>query len=641
MGWTIEDDQPSKWTIEDTDYQAGKKVTNPVARGLANVLNGPTFGFGDEIAGVAGALVDKFKGKGGTFSDAYRDNRDFVRGVQDQYKQDFPIGSVATQLAGSAPLMAFNPLGAGAAAIAPRTAATMANAVQAGGLGARTAQAALSGGAYGALGALGDSDKNTVSGIAGDVARGAATSAAMGGAMPMVGGAVSSVYNQVAPRISDTAAANFARQKVAEALNRDARGEMFLSGQANPGNQALARMNTLGPEARIVDAGGQNARQLLDTTAMLPGRTKNAVETAIHDRLAGRSGRLVDAADDALHTRGAGYGQTLEALDRTRKTAAAPFYDALRGVAVTVDDDLLNLINRTKGHHGEAQNLYRLATGQDVALAGVQKGQQVPFSMLDHLKQSLDDAAAAAKQTGNNKLGRAVDQARVELIEKLDDIAPKLKGESVYKMARDTYAGPSQMIEAAETGRKAMRTDAFDVAAAVREFTGSERAAFRIGALEALREKVGTQSGQTSLAKMWMEPATSSKLKAIFGNDYRAFAAEVAKEARLKGLESVGRGSQTAPRQYGAGDLDLAPLTNAASAVASGSPSAMATAAAGAWNRVKTPEPVRDQIGGLLLSRDQQTMRELAGLTPLLAAERNRRANEMGRWSGLLGNQLD
>lgn len=315
MGWTIEDDQPSKWTIEDTDYQAGKKVTNPVARGLANVLNGPTFGFGDEIAGAVGALVDKIKGKGGTFSDAYRDNRDFVRGVQDQYKQDFPVGSVATQLMGSAPLMAFNPLGAGAAAIAPRATATMANAVQAGGLGARTAQAALSGGAYGALGALGDSDKNTVSGIAGDVARGAATSAAMGGAMPMVGGAVSGVYNQVAPRISDTAAANFARQKVAEALNRDARGEMFLSGQANPGNQALARMNTLGPEARIVDAGGQNARQLLDTTAMLPGRTKNAVETAIHDRLAGRSGRLVGAADDALRTGGAGYGQTLEALD--------------------------------------------------------------------------------------------------------------------------------------------------------------------------------------------------------------------------------------------------------------------------------------------------------------------------------------
>jgi len=115
--------------------------------------------------------------------------------------------------------------------------------------------------------------------------------------------------------------------------------------------------------------------------------------------------------------------------------------------------------------------------------------------------------------------------------------------------------GPSQLLGSAELGRKAMRDDVFDVASAVKSMSQSELEAFRVGALQALREKAGTQGGQANLLKMWMEPATQQRLKVIFGNDYRTFAANVAKEARMKGLETVGRGSQTAARQSGLGDL--------------------------------------------------------------------------------------
>lgn len=117
-----------------------------------------------------------------------------------------------------------------------------------------------------------------------------------------------------------------------------------------------------------------------------------------------------------------------------------------------------------------------------------------------------------------------------------------------------------------------MTGDVMDINQAVRGFTQSETDAFRIGALQSLREKTGTESGQTSLLKMWKEPATQGRLREVFGNDYRTFASAVAKEARLKGLESTGRGSQTAARLAGTADLDVAPLSQAAAAVASGSP---------------------------------------------------------------------
>jgi hypothetical protein len=189
------------------------------------------------------------------------------------------------------------------------------------------------------------------------------------------------------------------------------------------------------------------------------------------------------------------------------------------------------------------------------------------------------------------------------------------------------------------------RADAFDVAAGLKGMSQSEIEAFRIGALQALREKSGTQSGQTSLLKMWMEPSTRDRLKAIFGKDYRTFSAEVAKEARLKGLETVGRGSQTASRMYGAGDLDVAPILDTATiatSAARGSPTGVLTGVSNLWNRVRTPESVRDAMGRILLSQGQEgasNLNSMSGLLGRINAEHAAMAERSGAFYGLLGGQ--
>jgi hypothetical protein len=606
-------------------YKEGRQVSNPVARGLANVINGPTFGFGDEIAGVVGGAV-KTLTNDKPFSENYRETRDYVRGVQDQYKEDFPIGAVATQFMAAAPTMVYNPLGkAGGAAlnaVSPRAAAFMNPANQVAGVVPNVTRTAISGAGYGAVSGAGESKAEDLPGVLMDAGRSAATSAAVSGGLGVVGAGVGGAARNVMGRVSQGRAENYAQQKVAEAISRDARGAVFEGGASNPTGQALARYGKLGDEARVVDAGGENTRQLLDTVATMPGTTKNAVQNAIRSRQAGRAGRLMDAADDALGTRGAGFQQTIEALAESRSKQAAPLYAQLEGATAQVDDDVLALLKKTAGVHGEAQNLYRLQTGEAVSLANLKKGDVVPFSMLDTLKQSLHDAADAAKRQGNKKMALALDDARVSLTGKLDDIAPKAEnGQSIYKLARDAYSGPSQLMDAAEAGRTAMKADVFDVASAMKGMSPSEAEAFRVGALQALREKTGTQSGQTSLLKMWMEPSTSARLKQIFGKDYREFAAEVAKEARLKGLEGVGRGSQTANRMFGAGDLDVAPALDAASMVssaASGNAPGVLAAGARAWNRVATPEAVRDQMGRILLSGGADGRQNLAQMQNLI-----------------------
>lgn len=649
-------EQPVQTPSKPSAYLEGRAETDranlvPI-RVMGTNLNGLTFGFGDELMGGVMGAYKTVTGQGPqSFAENYRNSRDYVRGVLDQYKQDYPVSSTVAGVSAAVPTILANPLGKAATStistVSPRAGAFMRGATGSG-FGANAARSAITGAGYGALAGAGDSKGTTFGDIATDAALGGVTGAAIAPVLLGTTNILGATAGNVVQRVSRSSADDYASQKVAEALARDAQGSVFQSGQSNPANRSIVRLQKLGPEARVVDAGGQNTRQLLDTLSTLPGQTKNAAEIAIHSRQAGRGARLVDAADDALRTRGAGYQQTLDALDAARKQAAAPLYRQLEGHAVTVDDDVAKLLGKTMGIHSEAQKLYRLQTGQSVNLADIKKGDTIPFSMLDTLKQSLYDAADTAKRQGSNKMGAALDDVRVQLTNKLDDLSPKdgTSGQSIYKLARDAYAGPSQLLGSAELGRKAMRDDVFDVASAVKSMSQSELEAFRVGALQALREKAGTQGGQANLLKMWMEPATQQRLKVIFGNDYRTFAANVAKEARMKGLETVGRGSQTAARQSGLGDLDVAPIADAAQTVASATHGGVASTLSGVanlWNRVSTPEPVRNRMGEILLSqglKGTENLQNLRDLVRRINQEQATRAVRLGAGSGLASGGL-
>ena len=196
------------------------------------------------------------------------------------------------------------------------------------------------------------------------------------------------------------------------------------------------------------------------------------------------------------------------------------------------------------------------------------------------------------------------------------------------------------MLDAADIGRQVMKGDILDVQQATRGFSQSEMEAYRIGVLQALRQQTGTESGRTSLLKFYKEPATQERLKAAFGNDYKAFSAAVLREGQLKRMESAGRGSQTAARLAGEADLDVAPLGQAVSAVSSGNPLAIVTAATNLARQVKTPEAVRNEIGRILLSRDPRQLEQLSEVIRQLNRSRSRAAGVSGFGSGQIGSMI-
>lgn len=616
-------------------YDEGRQ-SNSSLQGLVAAVNGPLMGFGDEVLGALGAPLKSLV-NGQSVGDNYRELRDGYRGMIDARTEDAPVTTALTQLATSAPMIAMNPLGKAAGAVKAMVPGLKGaqSATQVAGVGQRTAQAAASGFGYGTVQGVGDSTSGDFGDVLKDGVANGATSAAFGAAGMPVLSAMGAVGGNVAQRISKTSAYEAAKLKVAEALSRDARGTTFQTGQSNPINQVSARLGKLGDEATVADAGGQNTRQLLDTLATLPGRTKDAAEQLIHSRQAGRAGRLITAAEDGLSTQGQRLSPHIDQWITQRERDAAPLYNQLRKTTVNPSAQLQSIV-------ASADELGAVGLGREMAAA-----RQMPFTLdirpgasrngltnmpnsngwtmndLDHVKQGLDQKIAKQWDATEGKLtplGLAYQDLKNKFVKELDTATTDPKsGVSLYKSARDAFAGPSALVDAAQLGRGALSKDGATIKNMVGDLSTSEQQAFRLGAYESLRNKLGREAGQTEILKMWKEPATREKLAAVFGDElrFRSFASNVAKESRLKGLESVGRGSQTAARQFGAGDLDVGALTQAGGAMAAaktGNFMGALAAAKDGWSRVATPQPVRDEMGSLLLSKGLLASDNVSGL---------------------------
>lgn len=631
--------------VRSESYRQGAAQSSPVQRGMTNALSGPFMGFFDEFAGAVSAPFKTLK-NGKSLAENYLEGRDFVRGTQDKYKEDFPIGSVLTQAAASAPLAALK-----APAVVQKVLPAARGIPEVTGLLGNTARAVGTGFGFGTVQGIGDSTAEDVGGMLTDGLKSGATSAVFSGVASPVLQVGGKVVGNVAQRFSDSSAGNYAKAKIAEAFARDARGNVFKSGNSNPGVQASARMGKLGDSAVVADAGGQNTRQLLDTLATLPGRTKDAVEQTIHSRQAGRAGRMIDSAAENLGTQGQRLSPHLDSWTQQRSAAATPLYERLRSIDLSPTDNLRSLVQAADelGAIGEARAI-ATANRQHFTIDPTYP-QNWNMGQLDGIKQGLDQLiakqwdAAAGKYTPK---GVAYQNLKTQFVNELDRLTTdKRTGQVLYREARNAFAGPSAIIDAAQLGRTAMSKDGAAISELKRGIdSASEMQAFRLGAFEALRTKLGKEGGQTEILKMWKEPATREKLKEIFGDEmrFRRFAADVARESRLKGLESVGRGSQTAPRLAGMEDLGIA--ADAASMVGNAkavNPIGVIESAGRLWNRVAVPERTRDQMGQILLSGGQQGRNSLMSLQSIIDEINQRNAllsNATGVGGGLIGSNL-
>jgi len=629
-------------TVESPAMVEGRQadLSLPSKIGLA-AAQGLTFNFAPKIAGAGAAGLDILqRGVNANPTEAYANTRDYIKGVNEQFRETNPKTAFASEALGGLPLL-MTPLGMTSKAAQTAEALSAAQ---------KMAMAAKMAGTQGTISAAGASDINPVlnpADYAADIAKKGAISAASGGVLSGTGQGIYNVGSNVAQRYIPEAAVDAARLKLAQALQR---------GSSSDGsNSVLLRVHRemgLNPNASIAQAGGPSALSQLDVLASMPGQAKTLVERRIREQQTFRPERLANAADEALGTQGKGFTATLEALDAAKKAAATPLYQQLENVSLRVDPELQKLIQASTSAHGKAELLTQLNRQLPIDISKLKAGDDVPLKVLDVVKQSLYDMGESARgEFGKaTNTSRAYDDLRVALTRKLEALSPADKNGSIYRQALDAYAGPSQLGNAVVKGRTAMKQDDIALSDLMGNMSPSELEAFRIGALQSLKDKVGTEAGQTSLLKMWKEPATSNRLKEIFGDNYQKFAQDVAKEARLKPLEQVGRGSGTFSRMAGAEDLGVMPTTMAAGKAvanaATGNPLAAAGEAANVKNRIgqvinQMPETTRNELAKMLLLRGPTGQLEVENTKKLIEAL-NKRSTQIQTGAGsIIGQNLD
>jgi hypothetical protein len=399
---------------------------------------------------------------------------------------------------------------------------------------------------------------------------------------------------------------DYARERLAELLERDAQARIMTG--VEPGQEAVmsaARLRKLGLEAPIATAGGNTLAEI-DMLANLPGSAGRQLTMQQRRIAAGRGGAITETAERATGVARSAEDELTD-LAKRQADAAGPLYDKLRSATFPVDDELQSILGRARLDLGAAQRTATRRGEPQVSLRQLKQGDQLPFAAADQLKRSLWDKAQAARRKGSNNEAADLDRLRLDLVKKLDSLSPD------YAKARETFAGFAELETAVDSGRTALSETSESLSKLTKEMTPSELEAFRVGAVDSLRQVAGSQAGQTRLLNMYKEPELKGKLRAIFGNDFREFQRMILSQEELKKLERVGGGSQTFKRLAQAQDQkDAFDFVQASQA---------ATNPVGALQMLQQkatqygmPEQQRNKLAQLLMLRDQPAQNELRNM---------------------------
>lgn len=605
-----------------------------------------TFGLTNDVSGAVRALgpMARFVGnkmgfdvpyKEGEIGDAYRGGRDAAIKGQAAYRDANPVTAFGADVVGSLA----NP----AARLAlPAPGASMAQkALQGAKIGATT------GAAYGF---------GTAPGDLWDRAEGAAAGGLVGGAVgaaapPLIEGASSSLRylaDQTIGRMGATNQQSVGARKVAEALIRD----------GYTPDQAAAKLAQMGPDAIMADL-GQNTRNLAGAISRVPGEgagnltarvtaRQEGVRDANNVLTGGQQGRISSVLDDVTPERLRG---TTDAIAQRRAADAAPKYAEAFAQPIDQSPRLKQFLDDPIAKRGlakglEIQRLEALAEGRsfnptelavvDFNAAGDPILGGVPnMRTYDAVKRGLDaiiqDETNLAGKVSER--GRAVLQVKNSMLKELDKANP------AYAEARAAFSGPSQLIDAAKLGNsfmsKATFANADDLAAKLKNMSPDELHSVRIGAVQALRDKMEGLVSRADATKALMDmPGMENKIRLVFGDDavFKRYIGMLKNERQMfDTYVELTKGSQTAARQQANADLARDPGSKAQAVmdIASSPLNPMSYLRAGmrlasdAKTRAAIPEPVRNQMAAMLMGQNAQAINRPMQLSMSNEAMRN------------------
>jgi len=576
-----------------TEVGGGRDIG--IAEGIIRAFGqGASFGFADEPGAALDAALapsnEPFKSR----YDRYLAMRQAER---DAFAKENPKTALAAEISGG--LMTGISGGA-------KLGSTKAGAAF-GGLSKPT-QFATAGGASGALYGAGTADPDErLEGAA----IGGGLGAAMGVALPVVGGIAKRGAAKLTRPIADAFTKTFRSPKTQaiKAIQRELeRGNITRE-------QARKRLAELGDEAIAAESLGEGGLDLLDRMVNTPGKTAQAVKgvMAARQRQGVQQDRLIKELTELTGADG-NFIDNYMALDKIRREAAEPLYAAIREKQVPLTQNLKAILKTKSGKKAwkEAQNivadeldgqplpkLLKVIDGEDGKQI-IDEGLIPDVRAWDYMKRGFDRVIESGTDPVTGKMNsKALSALKLKnkLLSELDEMVPE------YKAARAQYAGDSANLSAMRQGKRVLRDDAEITARDLAKMSESEREAYVVGATKAIRDKI-LMTGEDA-APFRLTGLVKERLKGAFKSDadYNKFIEAVRRESMFKGTENRFAGSQTG-RRLMREQIDALPTSRADLVM-------------GTVRDVLSPdmaEPVRDEIGRMLMTQGDDAQRMLAEL---------------------------
>ena len=632
-GLTAQQFRSSVIEPKETGHKAG--ATDMLAQGA-------TLGFSDEVGAagraVGGSLVNMARGEPANLGGEYDSAAAAIRAELEGYKKESPAAAIAAELTGA--LASGGPIGSKVVNAASRVPAWLRGAATGAGFG----------GVAGAGYAEGGIENRAIG-----AGMGATLGGVVGGAVPIAADMFSSAGNRAVQNAVGMQPTTQGQRKVLEAFGRD---------QVDP-TRVQARLRTLGPQATIADAAGENTLGLARGAAAVPGPSKNRAAAILEPRQTAQGERLYGAVNRGLKP-DLYYEAEDKFISRLRTNADSAYKKAYAAKDIESQklDRLLerpiikDAIDRAADLAGiEGRRLSipdKLLTEQakEAAKLGLMDappkggvGRGLTTEAIDDIKRGLDALIEKEQSelTGRlTKRGKAINDLKREILSEVDAINP------AYKEARKIYAGDAETVQALRDGREFMKLDPEQISRNVADMSASERDAFRSGAARALKDMIDKTADNTdATGRLFGNKLIREKLRPLFETQraFNEFRQAVERESAFsRTRRTVMGGSPTARIEAEKADMAVDPGV-AVTAAQGNYLQAGSQLLRNVMAKVKTPPAqTAQELSGMLFTQDQARnqvlLRELLRRHQMGQAQRNASAVLGGAGLGVLPQYL-
>lgn len=597
-------------------------------------LNTATFGLSDIVAGAGAALAEQFFGAGqeGAVAEAFQAPRE----ERQEFEKENPKTAIAASIVGGF----VNPIG-------QQLGGFISGGTKA--LG-KIGRGATGGSLISGLQAAGEEAGKAIGQLAADeevnaresfdrVARETLIGAGVGGAIPGVvqgGRAGFNGISSLLTRFSDKSQGTRALRKVTEALERDG----FTP------EQALKRVDELGPEAALLDV-GDNSRALAFTAFGIPGKGKGEISKFLRQRqegirdpktgeiTGGQVQRIQEHIDDIIPDNFFTQRERLANLNNSAK-----FYNEAYAANQNIDDPVINRLLKTpsgqrafKNARTTIRDLQKNLSKVDPELtaqakeagittgAGVGKGLKLEF--LDQVKRELFDLEELARTPTfkATEKSRAISKLRRNLVDELDKVDLETTGGKFSKarlLAGDKLANQEALEKGSNFISKAEFSTPEDLGVALAEMSPEARHLFRVGAAQSLKARISDSvSRADATKKLFNIQGLERKIQAAFGDEelFSQYTKFLGKEETLfRAVTDVLGNSKSAERGAALADeaLDPGRLIQGFRDIARGDITrGVVNVAGGAKERLTVPPRQSEALAKALTGRD------ISGLKPV------------------------